>query len=140
MDAPTKTKDALPQGQPSEVEKKGPSTPPDMITKDEAEKKIEAEGEATVEVGKVKFKDRRIALNRKNEAHNRELEDILEKDFELDEGGLSNAERDRIGSVRDELLAQNTRTGFDLTEKQMSKLERASNNIAKEFGLEVIKE
>ena len=92
MDAPTKTKDALPTGQPSEVEKKGPSTPPEMITKDQAEKLADA---------KHSKLDREVArLTKSNEAITQKLADAdakeSERQRERDEAAVREAAGDPV--------------------------------------------
>lgn len=93
MDAPTKTKDALQKsGQPSEVEQKGPSTPPEMITKDQAEKLADE---------KHSKLDKEIArLTKVNEAVIKRVEDAeakeLERQRERDEAAIRDADGDPV--------------------------------------------
>ncbi|KKK63136.1 hypothetical protein LCGC14_2997300, partial [marine sediment metagenome] len=93
MDAPTKAKDALPgEGQPSEVEKRGPSTQPDMISRGQAEKLADE---------KHSKLDKEIArLTKANEATVQKLADAeakeVERQRERDETAVRDADGDPV--------------------------------------------
>ena len=95
MDAPTKTKDALQKGQPSEVKKGEPSTPPKMLTEDQANKLADEKHSkldtkiSRLEKSLVTANERATAVEAKEVERQRERDEAAVRDADGDPAKLT---------------------------------------------------